>query len=210
VPVATGASTAREQNDQRWFSGHKDFVMAVAELTDNFYEKIKPRLHERIGRELRLAYRVLDLGCGDCELVRYLSETYGQKVTGVDIYANSFPNNRNITKNTRHIRCIRKDAARLSFIRNETVDAVVMSWALHEMKYPQVVLQEAHRVLRPGGKILVVEFPRGSLAQRLWNESYYNGKEIANLLCETGFENIQTKLIERRQILWVNGYRGTN
>jgi cyclopropane fatty-acyl-phospholipid synthase-like methyltransferase len=93
--------------------------METAKLSENFYDEIKPRLNERIGRELCLAYRVLDLGCGACELAKYLSETYGQKVTGVDISANGFPNNRDITKNTRRIRCIRKDAARLTFIRND-------------------------------------------------------------------------------------------
>jgi len=184
--------------------------MVVAKLPDNFYEKIKLRLYQRIGRELRLAYRVLDLGCGACELAQYLSETYGQKVTGVDISANSFPNNRNITKNTKHIRCIRKDGAQLSFILNKTIDAVVMSWALHEMKYPQAVLQEAHRVLRPGGKVLVVEFPRNSLAQKLWNENYYTNKELVDSLRKAGFEDIRAKRIEHKQILWVTGFRSKN
>ena len=182
----------------------------TAKLTDNFYDEIKPRLHVRIGRELRLAYRVLDLGCGACELAQYLSETYGQKVTGVDISANSFPNNRNITKNTKRIRCIRKDAARLSFIRNETMDAAIIFWALHEMKNSQAILQEAHRVLRPGGKVLIVEFPRNSLAQKLWNENYYTNKELTGSLRKAGFKDIRAKRIEHKQILWVNGYRGTD
>jgi len=182
----------------------------TAKLTDNFYVEIKPRLQERIGRELRLAYRVLDLGCGACELAQYLSETYGQKVTGVDISANSFPNNRSITKNTKRIRCIRKDAARLTFIRNETIDAAIIFWALHEMKNPQAILQEAHRALRPGGKILVVEFPRNSLAQKLWNENYYTGKELTGFLRKAGFKDIRAKRIEHKQILWLTGFRGKN
>ena len=184
--------------------------MSPAKLSDNFYDKIKPRLYQRVGRELRLAYRVLDLGCGACELAQYLSETYGQKVTGVDISANSFPNNRNITKNTKRIRCIRKDATRLTFIRNETIDAAIIFWALHEMKNSQAILQEAHRVLRPGGKLLVVEFPRNSLARKLWNENYYTSKELVDSLRKAGFEDIRAKRIENKQILWVNGYRGTN
>jgi len=184
--------------------------MSSVKLSDNFYDKIKPRLYQRLGRELRLAYRVLDLGCGACELAQYLSETYGQKVTGVDVSVNSFPNNRNITKNTKRIRCIRKDAARLTFIRNETMDAAIIFWALHEMKNPQAILQEAHRVLRPGGKVLVVEFPRNSLAQKLWNENYYTGKELTGFLRKAGFKDISAKRIEHKQILWVNGYRHTN
>jgi len=184
--------------------------MSPAKLSDNFYDKIKPRLYQRVGQELRLAYRVLDLGCGACELARYLSETYGQKVTGVDISANSFPNNRNITKNTRRIRCIRKDAVRLTFIRSETIDATIIFWALHEMKNSQVILQEAYRVSRPGGKVLVVEFPRNSLAQKLWNEDYYTSKELTGSLRKAGFEDIRAKRIEHKQILWVTGFRRKN
>jgi len=184
--------------------------MENAKLSENFYDKIKPRLHKRIGRELRGAKHVFDLGCGDCELVRYLADTYGQKVAGVDISANSFPNKRNITKNNKRIRCIRKDAARLSFIRSETVDAVIISWALHEMKNPQAVLQETHRVLRPGGKVLVVEFQRNSLAQTLWNENYYTIKELTGSLGKAGFEDIRAKRIEHKQIIWINAHRGTN
>jgi len=184
--------------------------MSPAKLSDNFYDKIKPRLYERVGKELRLAYRVLDLGCGACELARYLSETYGQEVTGVDISADSFPKNRNVTKNTMPIRCIRKDAARLTFIRNETIDAAIIFWALHEMKNAMAILREAWRVLRPGGKLLVVEFPRNSLAQKLWNENYYTIKELTGSLGKAGFKDIQPKRIERKQILWITGLRDKN
>ena len=184
--------------------------MNHTKASDNFYDRLKPYLYKRVGQELRLAYRVLDLGCGACELVQYLSETYGQKVTGVDISSNSFPNKRNIVKNIEGIRCIRKDAAQLGFIRNETIDAAVIFWALHEMKKPQKILREAHRVLRPGGQVLIVEFPRGSLAQKLWNENYYTRKELTGFLRRAGFESIRAKQIEHKQILWVNGYRGMN
>src|SRR4030042_3394506 len=166
----------------------------------NFYDRIKPRLHRRIGKELRLAYRVLDLCCGVCELGRYLSRTYNQEVIGVDISGDYFPKNRNAAKNSRHIRCIRKDAARLSFIRNKTIDAVVIFWALHEMGKPQSILRQVRRVLRPGGKIIIVEFPRNSLAQKLWDENYYTGRQLTAFLRKAGFEEIHAKRIERKQI----------
>jgi ubiquinone/menaquinone biosynthesis C-methylase UbiE len=183
--------------------------METAKLSENFYDKIKPRLHERIGCELRGAVRVLDLGCGDCELVRYLAETYNQQATGIDISAESFPGYQEIAKAGKNVRCIHRDAANLKFLYG-TLDAVIIMWALHEMKNPQTVLQEAHRVLRPGGKVLVVEFPRNSLAQKLWNENYYTSEELADSLRKAGFEDVHAKRIEHKQILWVTGFHSKN
>jgi ubiquinone/menaquinone biosynthesis C-methylase UbiE len=183
--------------------------METAKLSENFYDKIKPRLHECIGRELRAAKRVLDLGCGDCELVRYLADTYGQQVTGIDISGESFPDHQKIAKAGKNVRCIRKDANNLKFLYG-TVDAVIIMWALHEMKQPWTVLRQAYCVLRPGGKVLVVEFPRNSLAQKLWNENYYTSKELAGFLRKAGFKDIRAKRIEHKQILWVTGFRSKN
>ncbi|MBN1786916.1 MAG: class I SAM-dependent methyltransferase [Sedimentisphaerales bacterium] len=184
--------------------------MSVSKPIVNFYDKIKPRLHQRIGQELRLAYRVLDLGCGACELIRYLSRTYNQKVTGVDISSNSFPKRRGVSKDAKNIRYIRKDAAKLSFIRSKTIDAVVIFWALHEMEKPQSILRQARRVLRPGGKIIIVEFPRNSLARKLWDEDYYTSRQLTAYLRKAGFEEICIRKIERKQVLWVTGFRSKN
>ena len=183
--------------------------MARSELSDSFYEEIKPRLYRRVGRELRLAGRVLDLGCGSCDLAGYLAKTYHQQVTGIDISADSFPKQRGHSQRGR-VRCIKKDAAHLDFVEDGSFDAVVMMWALHEMTRPNDILQEVHRVLRPGGKLLVIEFPRNSLAQRLWNENYYTSKKLADSLDKVGFQQISARQIERKQVLWVNALRGIN
>ena len=180
--------------------------MSARALPDNFYERIKPHLHKRIGRELRLAKRVLDLGCGSCELVRYLATAYCQKVTGVDISGGSFPKKKSTPK---HIafRCLQQDAARLDFVADWSMDAVVTVWALHEMGRPQPIFEQARRVLRPGGEILVVDFPRDSLAQRLWNENYYQPDEVKRLLQDAGFEAVRARLIQQGQVIWACGYQ---
>jgi ubiquinone/menaquinone biosynthesis C-methylase UbiE len=180
--------------------------MLTNNLNDNFYEHIKPHLYQRVGRELRSANHVLDIGCGNCELAGYLSETYGQKVTGVDISSESFPDKRKISKDWPLVRCIRRSATRLGFIQNETIDAIVMFWSLHEINDPEAVLQQAYHVLKPGGKILIIEFPHNSLAQKLWNEKYFNKQQLMKYLDDAGFEHIQARLIENKQILWVIGY----
>jgi ubiquinone/menaquinone biosynthesis C-methylase UbiE len=178
----------------------------TASIRDNFYEQIKPRIHRRIGREVRLAHRVLDLGCGSCDLVRYLAAAYGQEVIGVDISDGSFPSRRQ-TADGSHYHCLERDAAHLSFAKDVSADAVVSMWALHEMAKPLKILQEARRALRPGGEVFIVDFPRDSLAQRLWDEDYYRPGEIQALLCEAGFEQVQVRLVERGQVMWARGYR---
>jgi len=180
--------------------------MRKRNLSEDSYQKIKPRLHRRIGRELRLAGRVLDLGCGSCDLVRYLTRTYQQHVTGVDISDKSFPRHHDAPGRGR-FRCIRSNAEHLNFAKDRSRDAVVSMWALHEMKHPNAILAEAHRVLRPGGELLVVDFPKGSLAQRLWDEKYYSPDQVKRMLLENGFDVTHAKLIERGQIMWITGYR---
>lgn len=175
-------------------------------LKDDFYERIKPRLHERIGRELRLARHVLDLGCGPCDLVRYLAETCRQEVIGVDIVPDSFPKRRRSHQGM-PFRCLRRDAAHLPFAADGSADAVVTMWALHEMERPQSILAETRRVLRPGGELLVVDFPRDSLAQRLWDEDYYRPDEVNHLLEEKGLSDIRVRLIEQGQVIWARAYQ---
>ena len=158
-------------------------------LTDDFYQRVKPRLYRRVGEELQLADRILDLGCGNCELAEFLSETYDHRVTGVDISSGAFPGRGDEAQKRSTLTCVKADAARLGFVRDGSVDAVVSIWAAHEMEDLEGVLREARRVLRPGGEILVVDFPQGSLAQRLWDESYYSPEEVSDALKGAGQGN---------------------
>ena len=179
--------------------------MDMASLPDDYYEKMKPRLHRRIGRELRLAGRVLDIGCGSCDLVQCLAQTYHQEVTGVDVSSKSFPK-RSGSRTGGRVHCINKDAGHLDIAKDETIDAVVTMWALHEMAHPFDILGECKRVLRPGGEMPIVDFPEDSLAQRLWNEDYLRPDRVAEMLGDTGFVRVRSRLTEGGQILWARGY----
>ena len=105
------------------------------------------------------------------------------------------------------MRCIRKNAEHLDFLAKESVDAVVTKMAMHEMVHPEAILREACRILQPGGEILIVDFPKNSLAQKIWNENYYSTEEIKKLMAEAEFDNIRVRLIEQGQIIWARGFR---
>ncbi|MBN1554094.1 MAG: class I SAM-dependent methyltransferase [Phycisphaerae bacterium] len=174
-----------------------------------FYQNMTPRLYRRIGKELRLAGRILDLGCGACELVCYLAKTFRQQVTGVDISAGSFPRRRH-TPNGCRFRCIRKNAKHLHFVKDESMDAVVSTLAFHEMEHPEAILHEVRRILRPGGELLIVDFPKDSLAQELWNEDYYTPEALKQMVADNGFDEVRAKTIERGQVMWITGRRSPN
>ncbi len=180
--------------------------MEMSVQTRNFYDKIKPRLHWRIGRRLRPAGRVLDVGCGSCDLVRHLADTYRQAVTGVDISQESFPHERQ-TAHGMHYDCRKTAADRLGFLEDMSVDAAVTMWALHEMDRPLVILKEIRRVLRPGGLLLVVDFPPQSLAYALWHEDYYSCEWIRRTMYRAGFSDVEVRLIEGGQLTWGEGFR---
>ncbi|MCK4414555.1 MAG: class I SAM-dependent methyltransferase [Candidatus Eisenbacteria sp.] len=172
-------------------------------IADDFYEKNKDHLHRRVARELRSARRIVDVGCGDCDLAGLLAEVQRREVIGVDIVDAVFPA---LSAKGRRPRCIKTDARALDFLADATVDAVVSVWALHELAAPMAVLREAMRILRPGGTILIVDFPRGSLAQRLWNEDYYTTGEVREMLRQVGFARVEARRIARRQLTWARGH----
>ncbi len=181
-------------------------TMNQAKPKENYYDKVKPNVHRMIGRELRLARVVIDLGCGSCDLVQYLARTYHQKVTGIDISDLCFPRSRH-TPDGHAYHCLRRNAGQLTSIENGGVDAVVSMWAFHEMEQPDAVITEIRRVLRRGGQLLIVDFPKNSLAQKLWNENYYTPHRIRQMLEKHDFTEIRTRTIKRDQIMWITGHK---
>jgi len=175
-----------------------------APVPDTFYQTYRPRLERRIDREMRAAHRIVEVGCGNCQLATRLADTDGREVIGVDIRDANFPQP---PGRVPHRRCVHADARHLDFLATGTIDAVVAVWALHELAAPMAVLREAKRTLRPGGELLIVDFPKGSLAQRLWNERYYTTTQVAQMLKRAGLARVEARRIARSQITWARGYR---
>ncbi|MFF3611681.1 class I SAM-dependent methyltransferase [Streptomyces sp. NPDC002580] len=118
--------------------------------------------------------RVLDVGCGTGYLTRRMAVAVGPEgaVTGVDPSPSVLAYARRGNRARRGAVCTyREGVAEALDLPDESFDTVVTSLMLHHL--PEEIrpsaLAEMWRVLRPGGRLLVVEFrpPRSALARHL-------------------------------------------
>jgi ubiquinone/menaquinone biosynthesis C-methylase UbiE len=106
-----------------------------------------------IGDEQR---RVLDIGTGTGEIALLLAKA-GHNVTGIDLADNMLSQARSKAA-SRGLKAefMRGDAEHLLFA-NETFDAVVNRHLLWTLPHAEQALKEWHRVLTPGGKLVIVD-----------------------------------------------------
>lgn len=95
----------------------------------------------------------------------------------------------------RGIRGVQADAGRLP-VPDGTADAVLIVDALHHFPEPRVALEEAARVLRPGGALVVRDFDPDTLRGRLiavgegtvgWPATLMSPTTLRSLLADIGF-----------------------
>ncbi|MBC7328476.1 methyltransferase domain-containing protein, partial [bacterium] len=102
----------------------------------------------------------------------------------------------------RGIKAVKGEGENLPF-KDEEFDFVLLAFTLCFVKDPKRVLQEAQRVLKPNGLILIGIIDRESELGKLYlsrkNESkfyriatFFSTQEIMDMLQELGFKNIRT------------------
>ncbi|HET7463674.1 MAG TPA: methyltransferase domain-containing protein [Longimicrobium sp.] len=94
-------------------------------------------------------------------------------------------------------------------LRDRSVDTLVTASALHDWADAPTVLAEARRVLRPGGRLLLLDWSRERVTMRALNlwlritrnpfRRMYTRDEAAALLAAAGFRIVAQ---ERRAITW--------
>jgi len=96
---------------------------------------------------------VLDVCCGTADLAIAVRRRWGARVVGVDFSKEMLVRARRKTR----AELLQGDALRLPF-RSERFDAVTFAFGIRNVANPQHALAEMARVLRPGGKALILEF----------------------------------------------------
>jgi len=141
---------------------------------------------------LRNGDRVLDLcgGTGDFALLAAARTGEQGRVVIYDFNRRMMEAGRRKIERSprgRNILCIEGDAESISFA-DESFEAVTLGFGLRNFVHPEIGLREIHRILKPGGRLLVLEF---SLPARRGLRSLYHFYSfrimplVARLICGT-------------------------
>jgi ubiquinone/menaquinone biosynthesis C-methylase UbiE/predicted transcriptional regulator len=86
-------------------------------------------------------------------------------------------------------------------IRDGAVDLAFLSQALHHARHPQRAVAEAWRILKPGGRIVVLDLVRHSYeeARDLYADLWlgFTEVEIGRFLREAGFKGVEISVVHR-------------
>jgi len=88
-------------------------------------------------------------------------------------------------------------------IRSGTVDLAFFSQALHHAQHPDRAVAEAFRILKPGGRIVVLDLLRHNYqeARELYADVWlgFTEAEVFRFLMDAGFRQIETSIVHREE-----------
>ncbi len=147
---------------------------------------------------------ILDVGCGTGRFAaRVLKHLAGARVWGLDLSSGMLDRCQERCRELDgRLQIVQGDSERLPFA-DDTFDAVTCSHSFHHYPHQERVVREMHRVLRPGGRLVIVDGDR----DRLWGRLVFNvivvmlegavkhltADAFRDLYQRTGFEDIRQR-----------------
>lgn len=120
--------------------------------------------------------RVLDVACGTGDLTEAFAAGGAAEVVGLDFTAEMLEIAREKAGGRKleggRIQYIQGDAQKLPF-EDASFDVVSIAFGIRNVQEPARALKEFRRVLRPGGRVVVLEFSEPKLAPVRWFNSVY-------------------------------------
>ena len=88
-------------------------------------------------------------------------------------------------------------------LADASVDLALLSQALHHARHPQTAVHEAHRILRPGGQIVILDLKEHDFekARELYADLWlgFSENRLYQFLQDAGFKNIEVNVVSREK-----------
>lgn len=86
-------------------------------------------------------------------------------------------------------------------VETASVDAAVLSQALHHAQHPERAVAEARRIVKPGGRIVIADLLKHGFeeAREMYADLWlgFSEVELRRFLCQAGFREVETKIVHR-------------
>src|SRR5579863_6341463 len=144
---------------------------------------------------------IADLGAGDGSFSLLLAQN-ATKVLAVDSSAKmiEFAREQARRHHVRNVDYRLGDMEELP-IDDEAVDLVFFSQSLHHALHPQHALAEAARILRPGGRIAILDLAKHRFeeAREMYADEWlgFSEAELESMLHKAGFAKVQTSVVQK-------------
>lgn len=149
-----------------------------------------------------LNYKVVaDLGAGEGTLAQLLAQR-AEKVIAVDLSPKMVEFGQNLA--------VQNGLSNLEYrigdieappIENDSLDLAILSQALHHAEHPQRALDAAFRILKPGGRLIVLDLLLHTFeeAHQMYADRWlgFSESDLASMMEKSGFVQIETVVADR-------------